>query len=296
MRITIRTMLGFTMRSIDCPLKSFTFSAGEQHVVLSKALQDIGYGDEVIIETEIRSAEDFMLLVMVKDAVSRCAHFKIPVKLIMLYVPYGRQDRACEAGEAFGLKAFASMLNTLEFDEVVIADPHSDVTPALIERLTVIPQEEIVKQMLGVYIPKEDFAIVSPDAGALKKIFKVAKELGGADVYCAEKIRDTSTGAIKHTDIAVKDFKGRNLIMVDDICDGGYTFIKLAELLRSRNAGRIDLYVTHGIFSKGLRPLEGTIDRVHSLNVWKDNIEADQDILVLNQGISRNVLLSKYYN
>lgn len=296
MKVSIRTMLGFNMNTIECPVKSFRFSAGEEHVVLPDALKEISYGDEVVIEAEIRSSDDLMRVGMIKDAVSRCAHFRIPVKLIMLYVPYGRQDRPCEAGEAFGLKVFANIINSWDFDEVVIADPHSDVTPALIDRLTIIPQEKIVKEMLGHYIPMDNFAIVSPDAGALKKIFKVAKELGGADVYCAEKIRDTTTGAIKHTDISVQDFKGRNLIMIDDIADGSFTFIKLAELLKSRNAGRVDLYVTHGIFSKGLRPLEGVIDRVHSLNVWKENIEDDQDILVMNQGISRRVLLSKYYN
>jgi len=296
MKVSIRTMLGFNMNTIECPVKSFRFSAGEEHIVLPEALKEISYGDEVIIEAEIRSSDDLMRVGMIKDAISRCAHFRVPVKLIMLYVPYGRQDRPCEAGEAFGLKVFANIINSWDFEEVVIADPHSDVTPALIDRLTIIPQEKIVKEMLGHYIPMDNFAIVSPDAGALKKIFKVAKELGGVDVYCAEKIRDTATGAIKHTDISVQDFKGRNLIIVDDICDGGYTFIKLAELLKSRNAGRVDLYVTHGIFSKGLRPLEGIIDRVHSLNVWKDNVEIDQDILVLNQGISRRVILNKYYN
>lgn len=296
MKVSIRTMLGFNMNTIECPVKSFRFSAGEEHIVLPEALKEISYGDEVIIEAEIRSSDDLMRVGMIKDAISRCAHFRVPVKLIMLYVPYGRQDRPCEAGEAFGLKVFANIINSWDFEEVVIADPHSDVTPALIDRLTIIPQEKIVKEMLGHYIPMDNFAIVSPDAGALKKIFKVAKELGGVDVYCAEKIRDTVTGAIKHTDISVQDFEGRNLIIVDDICDGGYTFIKLAELLKSRNAGRVDLYVTHGIFSKGLRPLEGVLDRVHSLNVWKENVEIDQDILVLNQGISRRVILNKYYN
>jgi len=296
MKVSIRTMLGFNMNTIECPVKSFRFSAGEEHIVLPEALKEISYGDEVIIEAEIRSSDDLMRVGMIKDAISRCAHFRVPVKLIMLYVPYGRQDRPCEAGEAFGLKVFANIINSWDFEEVVIADPHSDVTPALIDRLTIIPQEKIVKEMLGHYIPMDNFAIVSPDAGALKKIFKVAKELGGVDVYCAEKIRDTATGAIKHTDISVQDFEGRNLIIVDDICDGGYTFIKLAELLKSRNAGRVDLYVTHGIFSKGLRPLEGVLDRVHSLNVWKENVEIDQDILVLNQGISRRVILNKYYN
>lgn len=283
---------------IDVAVKRFTFSGGEVHVVLDEAIQQVEREDVIEIHTEIRSSEDMVALELVKDAVERSAKFKVVTKLIMLYVPYARQDRACEAGEAFSLAVFARRLNALEFNEVIVADPHSDVTPALIKNITIIPQERIVKCMLDFYINQMNFALVSPDGGALKKIFKVAKELGGVDVFCAEKIRDTSNGAILRTEIPVQDFEGRHLIIVDDICDGGRTFVELAKILRERNAGIIDLYATHGIFSRGLDNLENLIQNVHSLNVWEDNLENSEDrttstYLVRNQEIVKQQLLKE---
>lgn len=298
MKITLNTFVSFDVESVDIPVDVFTFSGGEEQVKIDSTLAELsGRDDTVVIEYEIRSSSDFMRLAMIKDAVERMVKFGTEIILVMLYTPYARQDRVCEPGEALSLKRFGKMLNALEFDRVIVADPHSDVTAAVIDNLEVIPQEDIVKAMLQWYVSKGEFAIVSPDAGALKKIHKVSKALGGVDVFCAEKIRDTKTGDILSTKIDVEDFKGQNLLIVDDICDGGRTFVELAKVLKARGAGRIDLYVTHGIFSRGLDNLEGLINNVHSLNVWEDNLEKGErktnTYLVPNQDIIRKKLLEE---
>ena len=72
------------------------------------------------------SADDVMTLVMISDALRQ-----MDVKEILLtmpYVPYARQDRVCNPGEAFSIKAFSRIINSLEFSSVVVYDPHSDVT------------------------------------------------------------------------------------------------------------------------------------------------------------------------
>lgn len=51
-------------------------------------------------------------------------------------------------------------------------------------------------------------------------------------------------------------YKVRIALIVDDICDGGGTFIGLAEELKRKNAGKIYLAVSHGIFSKGIDKLD----------------------------------------
>ena len=79
------------------------------------------------------------------------------------------------------------------------------------------------------------------------------------------RYRDTATGNIIRTDISVQDFKGANLMIVDDICDGGRTFIELAKVLRERNAGKIELFITHGIFSKGVDVFDGYVDQAETL-------------------------------
>ncbi|WNL63213.1 ribose-phosphate pyrophosphokinase [Citrobacter phage Tr1] len=274
-------------------VKVFTFSGGEVHVKINA---DVALGlcsayDKNVIHViqDIRSAADLMAVVMVKDALDELFRFNsnVDIRLVSLYVPYARQDRYCEEGEAFGVKAFARILNSLNFNRVIVADPHSDVTPALINNLMVISQEVIAVHMLGWKLRMEDFMLVSPDGGALKKIFKLATPMA-LDVVCAEKIRDTRTGKVVRTEVPRQDFEGRNVMIVDDICDGGRTFIELAKVLRQRNVGKVELYVTHGIFSNGMDELMSYFDCIHSFNVWENNVDLKTEawnntVLVRNQ-------------
>lgn len=281
------------------PVQVFTFSGGEVHVkidmeAIKEAYIDTTNSKRVEIHQDIRSSDDFMAVVMAKDALDEIFRFHpVPIELFSLYVPYARQDRYCEKGEAFGVKAFARLLNALGFSRVVIADPHSEVTPAVITNLDVIPQHEIAFHMLGWKLRMENFELVSPDGGALKKIFKLGTQMN-LQVHCADKIRDTATGNIIRTDISVQDFKGANLMIVDDICDGGRTFIELAKVLRERNAGKIELFITHGIFSKGVDVFDGYVDCIHSFNVWENNVQDTntKGLLVINQKeVQRQIVL-----
>lgn len=280
----------------DIPVNVLTFSGGEQHVKINTSGLDNFGCDDLVVYHEMRSSSDVMTLLMLKDALDNLVKLKnIKKTLVSFYIPYGRQDRVCEKGEAFSLKAFAKILNSMHWDSIITADPHSDVTEALIENLQVIPQHEIVREMLAWRVKHLDMAIVSPDGGALKKIFKVSKELGGVEVFCAEKVRDTATGNIVKTDIHVKDFAGRNLLVVDDLCDGGRTFIELAKVLKEHNCGEIELYVTHGIFSKGLGELSIDFNKIHCFNAWQHNIEKEHEVFVSNQAVVQNIMLSKIY-
>ena len=285
MKINVIDQFGY---SSDIPVQVFTFSGGEVHVKLDMtAFSLINFiGVKVQIHQEIRTSDDFMAVVMAKDALDEIFRFypNTPIELYSLYVPYARQDRYCEQGEAFGVRTFARLLNSLNFSRVVIADPHSEVTPAVINNLQIMPQHEIAFYMLGWKLRMDNFELVSPDGGALKKIFKLGTQMN-LKVHCADKIRDTATGDIIRTDISVQDFGGANLMIVDDICDGGRTFIELAKVLRDRNAGRIELFVTHGIFSKGVDVFEGYVDCIHSFNVWENNVKGTNThgLLVENQ-------------
>lgn len=121
-----------------------------------------------------------------------------------------------------------------------------------------------------------NFLIVSPDAGAYKKIFKLCTELKYArEIVLCNKIRDVSTGAIIKTTCDIENFNGEDLVIVDDICDGGGTFILLANELRKRNCGKIILVVSHGIFSKGLEALEG-VDFIYSTDSFKNIEDTDK--------------------
>jgi ribose-phosphate pyrophosphokinase len=234
----------------------FTFSGGEVSVKLPKHLRTISGDNQYTLKAQLHSSEDVMTLLLIKDALD--TRFGNPRSILSIpYVPYARQDRVCNYGEAFSIKVMSSLINSMNFDKVYTCDNHSDVSTALINNCINIPPETIMERSrdLTHILTKTKVALCSPDAGANKKILKVAQHFGGVPVIKADKIRDTTTGEITHTEVYCDDLNGQVVMIVDDICDGGKTFIELAKKLKEKNAGPIILYVTHGIFSKGVHVL-----------------------------------------
>lgn len=168
--------------------------------------------------------------------------------LVLPLVPGSRQDRVNPTGDYyFTIKSIAKDLNARDFPRVTVIDPHSDVTPALIERCQVYPPH------LGdVPMPKYD-AVVAPDGGAEKRAGAIAtsKQI---PLLHAWKKRDVTSGHLAGFGAEVRHGErtfGR-LLLVDDLCDGGGTFVGLA---RELPEARLDLYVSHGLFTKGTAEL-----------------------------------------
>lgn len=237
------------------------FSGGEAQVRFDDVRPTDG---PFIIRAQLTDANSIMELLLVTDALRRMSPWA-SIALICPYLPYARQDRVCAPGEALSVKVMCDLINAQNFDSVEIWDPHSDVAMALLERAHAVGQEVFVNRLpLG-----SNTRLVAPDAGAMKKIAKISAATGLPFIQ-ASKVRDTITGEITGTDVHW-DFVGRSdedLLIVDDICDGGRTFIELAKVLRQRTSGRILLFVTHGIFSQGLGVFEGLIDHVYTANAF----------------------------
>lgn len=227
------------------------------------------------MDADLHSSDDFMALAMGVDALRRM-YPRRDVTLRLPYVPYGRQDRVINAGEAFGIRVFAKLLNSLGFSEVTIWDPHSDVTSALIDNVVVIPQDVLFEACYGKGRPA---SIIAPDAGAIKKAGILADSLQ-TELIVASKKRNTVDGSLSapNIDIGALLSAQHPLVIVDDICDGGRTFINLAKTIRHHvgNTRTLDLYVTHGIFSYGLAPLlsDGLINHIYVANLIDKTIES----------------------
>ena len=230
---------------------SIRFSGGEIHVTLDDSDEDFSRPS---ILADVHDSDDLMELLMVTDALKRSGNI-YGIDLILPYVPYGRQDRVANPGESLSFKVFCDIINAQKYDSVEILDPHSEVTTALIDRCVVVPQEELVNRMLDSKLMNLDTSrvmLISPDAGANKKTLKVAQHCGFKGVIRADKVRDTATGQITGTEVYCGDLGDRDVLIVDDLIDGGKTFQELAKVLRTKTTGYVMLYVTHGIFSKGL--------------------------------------------
>lgn len=264
------------------------FSGGEIHVDISHLPSNV---NDWNLRARLQSSDDIMHMVMLVDAIVR----KWPDKagsITIPYFPYARQDRMCSEGQHFGLYAFIKMLATLpEGVRINTYDLHSDVAERLcglngvtlnhIKQYSIIANDEILSSA----ICDGAFRLVAPDKGAELKTAEVASACGAFyRPAFGSKVRDPETGKLTGFDVDETDFKGVDLLIVDDICDGGGTFVGLAEVLKQRNAGKVYLYVTHGIFSKGFEVFSGVIDGIITTTSFNrsdsDKLEDIDDVTI----------------
>jgi ribose-phosphate pyrophosphokinase len=246
----------------EIKFQSFTFSGGEPHI---KIVPDFDVNRKVTITHRLNSFNDLGLLCITVDALRR-----MDVKIIELFIPYfpaARQDRVMIPGEPLSVKVYADIINAMQLNKVFVFDAHSEVTPALLNNSTVIPNYTFIKEVLNKI--GENVKLISPDGGALKKIYKVSEFLGGVEVVECSKSRDVKTGKLSGFKVYNDDLEGMDCLIVDDICDGGGTFVGLAEELKKKNAGKLYLAVSHGIFNKGFEVLD-CFDKIFTTNSFKD--------------------------
>lgn len=200
-----------------------------------------------------KSLGSFMAAMFLVDAyVER--RFPVP-HLVLPAMPGARQDRLNSAGDyLFTAKSVARELNLRNFPSVTLVDPHSDVSAALVDRSRVIHAVDCINPPTGKYA-----AVISPDAGAEKRAAQVARKLGVPLIH-AWKTRDVSTGEISGFGMQTPPLdeklgaKDAIVLVVDDLCDGGGTFVGLAGAIKPYGF-KAHLWTTHGLYSKGTAEL-----------------------------------------
>lgn len=206
--------------------------------------EDIKNSDFLInvVELKFESNEDLINLMFVKRHLDEKREES---KLKILYMPYSRMDRT-EGMTVFTLKYVSEFINSLGFKSVTVCEPHSDVTPALIKNVRVqyttkALAEETMK-ILNFDDEKNDY-LFYPDAGAEKRY---SKQIDYSKVLSATKERDFKTGFIKKLtitgEVPTEPFR---VIIVDDLCSRGGTFMLSAKQLIEAGATEVYLVVAH---------------------------------------------------
>jgi ribose-phosphate pyrophosphokinase len=264
------------------------FPDGQQSVTLIIDMAHLAavHAGGVMIKSRLNTFKDLELIVCATAALRNTG-----IQNIQLYTPYfmgARSDRRFTEGDANYLKqVICPIINSQKFESVTILDPHSDVLEACLDNFVKVNNHDIVKKALTDIDNKRDaqdrIVLVSPDAGAYKKIFDVAQKFDIRKIITATKVRDIKTGKILHTEIPVLDqHEDLKYVIVDDICDGGRTFIELAKAIHdSRPTAEVYLIVTHGIFSNSFYELSKHIKKVYSSNSYSDiDVEHHSDYTV----------------
>lgn len=278
-------MLKINQKSV--PIKKFP--NGEIIVSLKSLIEDekeieIEW-NTIQTEQNVSLHDEMMFIMLFVNTVQNsklATEVKQNMTLAMNMLPYARQDRAMNFETPVSNKVMINLLNSLGFKKITVNDIHSDSSRVLFNDglLEELEQKECFYETIkatSVFNAMKDrteqFVFISPDAGAYKKIFDVSTHLGeqlnspAYPIITAQKHRDLRTGQITETYIdlhkqfellGLDESKPINVLVVDDICDGGRTFIELAKAMdKDLENSTVNwnvkkhLYVTHGLFSKG---------------------------------------------
>jgi ribose-phosphate pyrophosphokinase len=211
--------------------------------------------------------EELFIIMNLCDAIGRVLrdrHKNEIVYLDMPYLPYSRQDRVCHPGESLALVVFLRAIPS--YVRLITTDVHSDVY-ANINSSEKPYIQNIGQNTVAFETVKKHFKadwLVGPDEGSTKKINVLSRETFVPYVTLTKTRKD---GKVHHEDLTPDTLSGKVLI-VDDICDGGATFISAGQMLRRTQPQitKLGLYVTHGIFSAGLDKLYEVFDTIDCYN------------------------------
>ena len=219
--------------------------------------------------------EIFMLMCIVKHLRSKMYN-NVSFNLTMPYVVNSRLDRTHSDNEVFTLKYFAEIINDLKFNKVVIVDPHSIVSEALIDNVCVLRPSNIISNVIDTMHSlnefKRELVIYFPDDGAYKR-YKDMPCFKNFNCIYGKKERDWETGKILGIEIYDKngskltnEIENCDVLMVDDIISYGGTLAYSADKLKEMGAAHISAYATH-VENSVLDEEKGTL-----LKRYKDKI------------------------
>lgn len=289
----------------DIPFQRSRFPGGEINIRLATEALPRPLPRIAFLQVNIQSSDDLMATLLASDAI-RQACPDIDVHLCCPYLPYARQDRVCHPGEAFSLSILASILNAQPFSSITTWDPHSPVATKEIADLHIVEAVDLMPASVVADRP----ILIAPDAGAVNRVLQIARHHDLPYTWFV-KTRDAEGGAVQLRPGAMRDvprellvslprgdspfpftspripdryrqsLDSKHYLIVDDICDGGRTFLELAKLMREyfgEEGLRLDLWVTHGIFSHGLGDLMAAYHSIHTANCfllhpeWRANL------------------------
>lgn len=179
------------------------------------------------------------------------------IELVLPYVPNARQDRVKSDEDIFTLKYFCQFINSLKFNKVRVQDVHSNVSLALLDRVhdygINYPLHKALTKIVfaetGSAMQEdrdecyENLVVFFPDEGAMKRY---SSEITEFPIAFGIKNRDWKTGQIKGLNLMNGEaVKGKNVLIIDDICSRGGTFYHSAKALKEAGAANIYLYITH---------------------------------------------------
>jgi ribose-phosphate pyrophosphokinase len=218
-----------------------TFSDGEIGVEFQESIR----GRFVfLIQSTFAPSNNLMELLLMIDAAKRASAYKVIA--VIPYYGYARQDRKDRPRVAIGSKLVANMLTAAGADRVITMDLHAPQIQGYFD----IPVDHLDSSAIFIpYIESlqlENLTFAAPDVGSANRIREVASFFECEMVICDKHRKRANEIASM---VVIGDVTGRDIVLIDDICDTGGTLAKSAGLMIEKGARSVRALCTHPVLS-----------------------------------------------
>ncbi|MGV3612726.1 MAG: ribose-phosphate pyrophosphokinase [Fluviicola sp.] len=281
-------------------VKVTEFSDGE----FQPSFEETVRGQDVfIVQSTMPPTENLFEMLLMVDAAKRASARKIIA--VIPYFGFARQDRKDKPRVAIGAKLIANMLMAAGVDRVMTMDLHADQIQGFFE----VPVDHLFASTLFFNEMKAldngNLIMAAPDAGGAKRANAYAKKLDTGLAIC-HKHRKKANEVAEMT--VIGDVAGKDVILVDDMCDTAGTLTKAAELFMDKGAKSVRAFCTHAVLSgpayerinnskltevivTDTIPLKEKSDKIRVISVA--DLFADViDRLIKNESISTHFIIS----
>ena len=217
------------------------FSDGEFQPSFEETVRGM---DVFIVQSTMPPSDNLFELLLMVDAARRASARKIIA--VIPYFGFARQDRKDKPRVAIGAKLVANMLMAAGIDRIITMDLHADQIQGFFE----VPVDHLFGSTI--FTPEIEklntgnLIMAAPDAGGAKRANSYAKRLDIGLAIC-HKQRKKANEIAEMT--VIGDVRGKDVILVDDMCDTAGTLTKAADLFIEKGALSVRAFCTHAVLS-----------------------------------------------
>jgi ribose-phosphate pyrophosphokinase len=200
--------------------------------------------DVFLVQSTMPPTENLFELLLLIDAARRASARKIIA--VIPYFGFARQDRKDKPRVAIGAKLVANMLMAAGVDRVMTMDLHADQIQGFFE----VPVDHLFASTLFLKevekLDQQNLVVAAPDAGGAKRANSYAKNLNCGLALC-HKHRKKANEIAEMT--VIGDVMGKDVVIIDDMCDTAGTLTTAADLLIEKGAKSVRAFTTHAVLS-----------------------------------------------